>query len=242
MLTYLSMLQNAVWYGTNTGFAAQGYQLQWFLFANSYGDCKIHLGDFTGPEAGGKKTTDIFRSCQNPTLNMIVKGQVAGAVFSNPVPTLTGSQIDNKSNTCRGHVGNFNGDDKDDILRTCNNPFYNAIYLGATNPFAGFGYVLQGSVLENSANGCRIHLGDYNNDGQTDIFRSCNSRCYNSIYLSAIDSGGTFTGGYTLTTGVLENSIETCKLHVGNYNGLGGDDLLRTCNNKFYNALFRSIL
>eukprot|EP01083_Nonionella_stella_P030848 84525_1 len=103
----------------------------------------------------------------------------------------------NKS--CRSDVGNFNGDKDDDLLRSCDDPNYNTIIYGGSDPFiSGSGYINTGTVLENGSNHCRLHLGDFNGDGKTDLFRSCNSRCYNAIFIS---QGSSFDPDYTLTTG-----------------------------------------
>ncbi|MEM7249385.1 MAG: thrombospondin type 3 repeat-containing protein, partial [Acidobacteriota bacterium] len=103
--------------------------------------------------------------------------------------------------------------------------------------FDGLGYVLQGSVLQNSANTCRLHLGDFNADGRTDLLRSCDNSSYNAL-IHSTDTG--FVGaGYVLTGSVLQNSANTCRVHVGDFDNDDHDDVLRSCNDPSYNALFR---
>ena len=63
-------------------------------------------------------------------------------------------------------LGDSNGDGRDDLLRTCDNPNYNAILYGAPTgasyPFISGGYVIQCCVLHNDALpvGVKVHVGD----------------------------------------------------------------------------------
>ena len=53
------------------------------------------------------------------------------------------------------------------------------------------------------------------------------SRCYNAIFLSN-GSSGFSSLGYTLTASLLEDSANNCRLHMGDYDGVDGTDMLRS--------------
>ncbi|MEM7249744.1 MAG: hypothetical protein AAF533_30850, partial [Acidobacteriota bacterium] len=223
---------NALFRGTSTGFVGAGYVLTGSVLQNSANTCRVHVGDYDGDDHD-----DILRSCDNPSYNALILGTSTGFVGAGYV--LTGSVLQNSSNTCRLHVGDYDGDDHDDLLRSCNNPSYNALIHGTGSGFVGAGYVLTGSVLQNSSNSCRVHVGDYDGDDHDDILRSCNDPAYNALFHGTDTSFGGF--GYVLTGSVLQNSANTCRLHVGDYDGNGTDDLLRSCDDNCYNAAWRGL-
>ena len=70
------------------------------------------------------------------------------------------SALENAAGTCRVHLGDFNGDGETDILRSCDNKAYNALWFGSNSGFNVYGYVFQGSLLENTAKTCRLHIAD----------------------------------------------------------------------------------
>ena len=220
---------NAVWYGTVSGFSGGGYAITGSALQNSAGTCRPHVGDFDG-----NGTSDLLRTCDDPSYNAIWYGSTAGG-FSGGGYILTGSVLEKSNKTCRLHIGDFNGIDGDDLLRTCDDPNYNVVLYGTSGGFVSGGYILTGSVLQNSSNGCRLHLGDYNADGKTDLLRSCNDPNYNALLHGA--SSSFVSAGYVLTGSILEYSNDVCRLHVANYDGASGSDLLRTCDNPAYNAL-----
>eukprot|EP00957_Ditylum_brightwellii_P149531 11387378-Ditylum_brightwellii.AAC.1 len=43
--------------------------------------------------------------------------------------TLTGSLLRDTSNNCRIHIGDFDGDNGEDVLRTCNDPAFNTLFM-----------------------------------------------------------------------------------------------------------------
>lgn len=126
------------------------------------------------------------------------------------------------------------------MLRTCDGGGYNALWFGSAAGLTGGAYVVSGVELQDSANKCRIHVGDYDGDSRDDLLRTCDDQCFNSLFMS---NGTDFPGlGYVLTGSELENAAGTCSLHVGNYDNANGQDLLRTCDDDAYNALFKSLL
>jgi len=72
------------------------------------------------------------------------------------------SVLEYTNNACRLHRGDFNGDGRLDILRSCDNNVYNALWRGniGSSGLTPVGYVIQGSVLEKSNGGCKLHIGD----------------------------------------------------------------------------------
>ena len=220
---------NAVWYGAASGFSGGGYVITGSILQNTADTCRLHIGDFDG-----NGTSDLLRTCDNPSYNARWFGSTSGG-FVGGSYVFTGSVLQNSSNSCRLHLGNFNGTGGTDLLRSCNDPNYNALLYGTAGGFVSAGYVLTGSVLENSSNSCRLHVGDYNADGKTDLLRSCNDPNYNAMLYGA--SSGFASGGYVLTGSILEYSNDACRLHVANFDGASGSDLLRTCDNPAYNAL-----
>lgn len=236
--THANPSYNHLWHANPGvgGFSSQGYQVQTLLLENANNDCRIHIGNFDNDADG---TDDVLRTCDNPSLNRVIKGTVSGLIDAGQV--LPGSILEKKNKTCQLHIADYDGDGASDLFRTCDDPFFNVLLLGTSSGFVSQGYQLQGSMLQNSSNKCRLHIGDYNGDGKADLFRSCNSRCYNALYISTA-AGGFSSGEYTLTSSLLENSAGTCKLHVGDYNGDQHFDLLRTCNNPYYNMRLKSIM
>src|SRR6266446_2053455 len=158
------------------------------LIAHSNGGVGSLLGDFNGD---GK--TDILRYWDDPSLNTLF--------LSNGDGTFTEASNFNIKNTLLGHstnavgsfLGDFNGDGKTDILRYWDDPSLNTLFLSngdgtfteATN------FNIKNTLLGHSTNAVGSFLGDFNDDGKTDILRYWDDPSLNTLFLSNGD--GTFT-------------------------------------------------
>jgi len=152
---------------------------------------------------------------------------------------LQGQVLQYTSKTCRLHRGYFNNDVRMDLLRSCYNPSYNALWYGTAMGFASGGSVLTGEQLEDPANICRLHVADFSGDGHSDLLRTCNDPNYNLLVKWDPNVNGFGVGEYVLTPSQLDNSTNTCRLHVADFTGDGKSDLLRSCDDRNYNHLWR---
>lgn len=201
--------------------------------------CRLHVGDFNGD-----KRDDLLRSCDSRIYNALWYGRPDG-YFLGQGTVLTGNHLEKSDRTCLLHLGDFNGDEKTDLLRSCDSRQYNALWYGTDTGFDFHGRVLTGNHLAKSDGTCALHLGNFNGDKYTDILRTCDQKRYNQLWL-----GG--TSGFTAVTmpvpvgsvasvlrsSVLQNSWNSCRLHVGDFNGDGASDLLRSCDCKCFNRLW----
>ena len=224
---------NALFYGAVSGFSSHGYVLTGSQLQNQDDTCRVHVGDYDGDDY-----SDILRSCDDPSYNALYYGEDAG--FSGHGYVLTGSKLQDQQGTCRAHVGNFNDDQFSDILRTCDDPSFNALFLGAASGFTSAGYVLTSWQLQNQQDTCRVHVGDFNGDRFSDVLRSCDESCNNFLWYGSADGGFT-AHGHVLQGSVLEKSAGTCRLHLGRFNLDDRTDLLRSCDSEAYNALWHGL-
>jgi FG-GAP-like repeat len=97
------------------------------------------------------------------------------------------------------------------------------------NPTGG---ALAGVTLKNI---CQPYVADFNGDGKADIFRACDNDLANELYVS---TGRGFRGvGGALAGVTLKN---TCQPYVADFNGDGGADIFRACDNDRANEFYVS--
>src|SRR5215475_10243843 len=97
-------------------------------------------------------------------------------------------------------------------------------------------------LLEYSTGTWRIHLGDFNGDGRTDILRTSDDPTKNRLLLSngkGLDDAGVVTVP-SMPEQLLEHSTGTWRIHLGDFNGDGRTDILRTSNDPTKNRLLLS--
>jgi Cadherin-like/FG-GAP-like repeat len=134
---------------------------------------------------------------------------VPQAFTSGGIWTPAGNGIDNT-----WHVGDFNGDGKDDIFR----------YLGGEDVFLSTGTSFAHSGLWSPAgNGSdnQWHVGDFNGDGKDDIFRYLGGTASTDMFLSN-GSSFVYNGSWTPASTGSDGTW-----HVGDFNGDGKADIFR---------------
>ena len=191
------------WFGSNAWCQASGSSL--------------YPGDFNGDgredllchsESSGSMWIDYADS----------SGALAGTNWSRSAQwcTASGAQL---------HVGDFNGDSRDDIL--CLNQANGWQHIDYANTSGRF----DGTNWSNDLNWCMasdadLHVGDFNGDGRDDLL--CNNTSNGWKHIDWASTSGTFAGTNW------SNDLNWCisdgaEVHVGDFNSDGRDDLL--CHN-----------
>ena len=148
--------------------------------------------------------------------------------------------LDLKGDYTNLYLGDFNGDGKSDILRqekgVLDNDNYNTANLLISNG-TGFDKIVLSEDLWFHGDFNNLHIGDFNGDGKSDIFRQHKLSWDNDsswvgvlyfstgndfIFASRTPASFSLRGDYT-------------NLHVGDFNGDGKADLLRQEKNSFDN-------
>ncbi len=117
------------------------------------------------------------------------------------------------------HIGDFNGDGKDDIFRYRESISGADVFLSTGNAFKHDGSWTPASVNFNHGG---WHIGDFNGDGKDDIFRYVAGESGADMFLSTgafFDHDGSWT-----PAGV---SFNRGGWHIGDFNGDGKDDIFR---------------
>ncbi|MDH4098986.1 MAG: FG-GAP-like repeat-containing protein [Nitrospirota bacterium] len=179
-----------------------------------------YLGDFNGD---GK--TDVLRVHDNPAYNYVFLSTGSGFDL-----TLNWPFNYNMKTGCEGHLGDFNGDGKTDVLRACDNAASNYVFLSSGSRFIEgwpFNYNLRASSVP--------YLGDFNGDGKTDVLRAHDNPAYNYVFLS---TGNGFD--LSLNWSFNRDIKTTCLPYLGDFNGEGKVDVLRACANAWLNDVWLS--
>ena len=184
---------------------------------------RIHLGDFNGD---GR--TDILRTWDNQQHRLFLSN---GHGFDDAGPVVVpDGHLEHSNHTVRIHLGDFNGDGRTDILRTWDNQQHR-LFLSNGHGFDDAGpVVVPDGYLEHSNHTVRIHLGDFNGDGRTDILRTWDNQQHR-LFLSN-GHGFDDAGPVVVPDGYLEHSNHTVRIHLGDFNGDGRTDILRTWDNQ----------
>lgn len=146
--------------------------------------------------------------------------------YANSSGQYNGQDYLNLSNWC-GHdtgkvfTGKFNNDSSTDLL--CHDVTSGAKWVdyASSGQFAG-------TEWSTNANWCshdtgELHVGDFNNDGRDDLI--CHDTANGSLWVDYASSSGQFGGTDWSKTGAW-CSQPTRRFHIGNFDGVNGDDLL----------------
>jgi RHS repeat-associated protein len=190
------------------------------------------------PGSGRSLLTAVQLYGTNATLD--AAGAVTGgtalpagtAEYHGDTPSLSGNGIviggsALKSSTCRPHFGDFNGDGRTDVLRSCDNPAFNALWYGAEAGFTYYGGILTGTELEHSDGYKRLFLGDFNGDGLTDLLKSDAGYTANNALWYGKSDGGFQMVGCVLTGDKLHAPNGYFWPYLGDFDGDGKTDILR---------------
>ncbi len=186
-------IYNGSWTGAGTNFSQGGW----------------HIGDFNGD---GRD--DIFR--YRPGSSGADMFLSTGSSF-NHVGSWTGAGV----NFSQGgwHIGDFNGDGRDDIFRYRAGSSGADMFLSTGSSFNHVGS-WTGAGVNFSQGGW--HIGDFNGDGRDDIFRYRAGSSGADMFLStgsSFNHVGSWTGaGVNFSQG---------GWHIGDFNGGGRDDIFR---------------
>ncbi len=163
-----------IWLSTREGTFVLSEHAPDLTHAGNYLQQEIHLGDFNDD---GR--TDILR----------VKLDAAGAQhlwhggtdYSTPIPVLQHELLAQSSPfsfprlRSRIYVGDFNGDRKADILRSTVGTNENKLWISNGSGFTEMAAAgLPADAFHAADNRTRLHLGDINGDGKTDLLQTHN--------------------------------------------------------------------
>ena len=130
------------------------------------------------------------------------------------------------------HVGDFNGDGRDDILAQRGANSGNTARILFADENGGFRLGPQSAVsvlpqnLKIDGNTHLLHVGDFNGDGRDDILAQQRGNRISRIFFA--DEAGQFSNSnMTLLPEDLDISRNRSTLHIGDFNGDGKDDFLR---------------
>jgi hypothetical protein len=186
------------------------------------------VGDFN---ADGRD--DIFRASSTANKVNLWIGQDSG--FEN-IGLVINSPLVGTANEYIPMSADFNGDGRSDIIRSGRE----SIYLW-TADLSGVSFIEKGKIIDYPGNGTGFEydtiLGDFNGDGKSDIFISSNNSSRNRLFLS--DNGdSSFRLVPVGFSDPMNGTSNNYKVIVGDFNGDGLDDLVRTSSAESATYLF----
>ena len=126
------------------------------------------------------------------------------------------------------HIGDFNGDGRDDILANRRDRRLTGIFFADEDGNVSNSNSLRLPTLNIQGSSTNVHIGDFNGDGRDDILAQRGADSGNTVRILFADENG----GFRLQSGVsvlpqnLQIDGSWHRLHVGDFNGDGRDDIL----------------
>jgi len=224
---------NVLYYGKKTG---AGFELGvavltgYYLNLNSMGN--TYIGDFNGDG----KADILVGSAVTSGPNYLWYGKRHRGQYptgdkhfsSSPVTVLPGVLLKTTSGTTRNYtyIGDFNGDGRADVLLADADTQKNHIWYGAETGFVDGGVVLKGERLRAVDRSVLTYIGDFNGDGMADILRGNETAANNKIWYGT--ATGFTSASAVLTTAALTSADGKYATYIGDFNGDGKADVLRT--------------
>ena len=202
-------------------------------------ETNLHVGDFNGD---GRD--DILRQekggADNDNRNtaQILFADDNGGFFTRNRVTLR-EDFSLKGDETNLHVGDFNGDGRDDILRQekgrlddDNSRTADILFADSNGGFFTRNRVTLREDFSLKGDETNLHVGDFNGDGRDDILRQEKGRLDNdnsrtADILFADSNGGFFTRNRVTLPENFDLKGDLTNLHVGDFNGDGLDDFIR---------------
>lgn len=147
---------------------------------------------------------------------------------ANPSPSQCKRRAEFNTSICslagdRLHVGKFNGDSRADLLcHNVNNGKVWVVYSNSEGKFGSSAWVREMGFCTGSNN--ELHIGDFNGDGRDDML--CHHKTIGTKTIAWASSSGQFSETNVTTTNPGWCIHAAGKLHVGDFDGDGKDDIL----------------
>jgi hypothetical protein len=201
------------------------------LSAARWANSRVHIGDFDG-----NGTDDVVLQGNNTSdITTLLRGKDGSFVVSGVSYSYQMSPEFWASAARRGHIGDFNGDGRSDLLLQARSTSERTLLLlGSTTGFenvrnisyaAGMGISAWSEVKH------ELGVGDFDGDGASDLLLRPNAEGERTLMLRA-DRAGSFEASRDITT---EQSLNAAHwsttyraLHVADWDGDGRDDALLT--------------
>jgi len=185
-------------------------------FCNGSNTRRLYNGDFNGDGRGDQLCFDMDSG--SVWIDYAdASGHFAGSDWSAAL------DFCNAADSRRLMVGDFNGDNRDDLLcfdRSSGSMWVDYANIGGT--FDGFDWSAANGWC-NAGDSRRVHIGDFNGDGRDDLL--CHDLVTGDEFIDYASITGTFTGtNWSVAAGWC--NFQGAALFIGDFNGDGRDDLV----------------